>query len=202
MREDGYYFAIYDGKPEVIEVWYNTNGVHYYRTGCNSAYSAQDFDRIGDKIELPKDQTINRDSVEKKIEEYLPLYIGQQCEVYSCGNQFFGTLTGFYLDRWSGQNEDRLPTAQLKLEHGTFYCYRMDEIRLVLRPLSSMTEEEKSHIEDIHGSVFGGAFKGHGKGFAMLALEAESTRYLLSKGFDLFKLIEAGLAIDATTIKA
>jgi len=50
----------------------------------------------------------------------------------------------------------------------------------------------------MHESVFNGAFKGHGKGFAMLALEAESTRYLLSKGFDLFGLIKAGLAVDKT----
>lgn len=55
MREEGWYFAIYEGKPEVIEVWHSTNGVHYYRTGHNYAYSEQDFDSIGDRIELPKD---------------------------------------------------------------------------------------------------------------------------------------------------
>lgn len=52
--------------------------------------------------------------------------------------------------------------------------------KLLLRPLSDMTDEEMDEV------WYG---------------PSERTRYLLSKGFDLFGLIEAGLAIDATTLK-
>lgn len=64
-----------------------------------------------------------------------------------------------------------------------------DEIKLVLRPLSDMTEEENTHVQaivDRMGAVHDAANM------------AEITAYLTSKHFDLFGLIESGLAVEKT----
>lgn len=81
--------------------------------------------------------------------------------------------------------------------HGV--CYNIGSIKLLLRPLSDMTSEERQHMcicpVDLH------------KGPTELQADkvtchtAEKTAYLLSRGFDLFGLIERGLAIDETKNK-
>lgn len=106
--------------------------------------------------------------------------------------------------------------------HHFFIGY--DEIKLVLRPLSDMKREEACeyagfynkrptpipddaivtitpkedcvHINIEKGGSGVSLFPGgpHGD-------KAEAFRYMLSKGFDLFGLIEADLAIDQTTLK-
>lgn len=68
-----------------------------------------------------------------------------------------------------------------------------------LRPLSDMTEEERKEVEfkreilyDIH--------ERNSKDPDTLIMCGDITKYLLKQGFDLFGLIEAGLAIDKTTL--
>jgi hypothetical protein len=68
-------------------------------------------------------------------------------------------------------------------------------IKPILRPLSDMTEDEHKEWQNIR---FNREFKLKP---VLTDAEYESFRYLLSKHFDLFGLIEAGLAIDATTLK-
>lgn len=82
------------------------------------------------------------------------------------------------------------------------------QIKLILRPLSDMTEDEENEIEGEFGSYGLGenhlcnALKEHDLRYVKKLDEAfELTRYLLSKYFDLFGLIEAGLAIDKTKLK-
>jgi hypothetical protein len=66
--------------------------------------------------------------------------------------------------------------------------------KLPLRPLSDMTEDEMTKIEKFYG-------KYAGKGLEeRLNTDAEITRYLLSKHFDLFNLIPERLALDKTKI--
>lgn len=60
--------------------------------------------------------------------------------------------------------------------------FRIEDIKPILRPLSDMTDKESKH----HANILKG--------------DTESIRYLLSKGFDLFGLIQAGLAIDKTKV--
>lgn len=60
----------------------------------------------------------------------------------------------------------------------------------ILRPLSDIKKEEKS--------IYNKMFKSN---IPLPIVEANRTRFLLSKHFDLFGLIEAGLAIDKTTLK-
>lgn len=74
-------------------------------------------------------------------------------------------------------------------ENLTGYDYK--DVKPILRRLSSMTTEE-SHWWNARKQR---------KGF-MAQVHADNTLWLCSKSFDLFGLIDAGLAIDAKTLKA
>lgn len=80
--------------------------------------------------------------------------------------------------------------------------------KLILRPLSDMTEEEENEIECEFGSYGLGvnhlcnALKNHDMRYVKRLDDAFNlTRYLLSKHFDIYGLIEAGLAINKSKIK-
>lgn len=87
---------------------------------------------------------------------------------------------------------------------GTYYG--PDQFKLCLRPLSSMTEEEAS--ECFH-KVMGGSYAVINPKHALttsgffpsthVTQMASGVKYLLSKGFDLFGLLEKGLAIEKKT---
>lgn len=105
--------------------------------------------------------------------------------------------------------------------HTYFLAY--DEIKILLRPLSSMTISEAAEYADfyqnspipdectievkpkenwVHISI---TSPDGGSGMSLFpggphGDKAEAFRYLLSKQFDLFGLIEAGIAIDKTTL--
>ncbi len=66
-----------------------------------------------------------------------------------------------------------------------------EKLKPILRPLSDMTEDEDQEFEYIR----------YKKDLSIYEGTAMQTAYLLSKNFDLFGLIESGLAIDATTLK-
>lgn len=68
-------------------------------------------------------------------------------------------------------------------------CTGINRIKPILRPLSDMTEEEEAEYLQI---VFSHE---HSNTMRNLSKDAEGVKYLLSKGFDLFGLIEEGLAI-------
>lgn len=131
----------------------------------------------------------------KKIEDYLHLYIPFQFEWIDDAVPFHkgdrGRMDGDGLRYWDAYKKP------------------------ILRPLSSMTEEE--YLEA--GKVFfdyGNKYvypvqskndmidliKGGMKICWHLNKYFELTHYLLSKHFDLFGLIESGLAISKTSIKA
>jgi len=114
----------------------------------------------------------------KEIKDYyLHLYLG--CEFYlsEAKNDFV------HIDR---------PMGVWDLSQNEKYEDRI--IKPILRPLSDMTEEEQSEVN----------FRDINAAWAYTNEEVwsfEQVRYLLSKHFDLFGLIESGLAIDSTTIK-
>jgi hypothetical protein len=66
------------------------------------------------------------------------------------------------------------------------------EFKIVLRPLSDMNIVEKGYYKSLGSDT--------GTTFGDYILQAERTKYLLSKGFDLFGLIDSGLAISKTTL--
>ena len=132
----------------------------------------------------------------KKIEDYIHLYLGCDVELDNSGSKVVKKLVAV------GGVDDyaycklRLGTPEKGIVHATLL--REKRVKLILRPLSDMTDVEHRELMKI---CFEDEFQtlalapvgcGCPKGFA----------YLLSKHFDLFGLIEAGLAIDATTLNA
>lgn len=62
-------------------------------------------------------------------------------------------------------------------------------IQLVLRPLSDLTKKESKHLTEA-------AIEGK----PTIFMNAELTHYFIRQGFDVFGLIDAGLAINKTTL--
>lgn len=112
---------------------------------------------------------------QKKIEDYLHLYIGCQCRFRFPSVAEFNTMimTGMHVDRGLTDSE----------------CVP------ILRPLSSMTEDEETEHSKMRESGWTSNTE------QQMLRDAAGTKYLLSKSFDLFGLIESGLALDATKLK-
>lgn len=134
----------------------------------------------------------------KKIEDYIHLYIG--CDVMVTHNADItpkkAKLIGAYIDEW--KNGQYHPTVQVDFGRPTQRLYYLlSQVKLLLRPLSSMTEEEERHMISTQDDV-------KLDGYPEILLKADSGetfRWMLSKGFDLFDLIESGLALDSTKIE-
>jgi len=110
----------------------------------------------------------------KDIKDYLHLYLGCQMG-------------------YASHHEPQNATYTLTVENFKEAIEFGDPIHL--RPLSSMTEDEKT--DAVYPMLYGLTTL---EGDENIGQSAELTKYLLSKHFDLFQLIEAGLAIDATKI--
>lgn len=127
--------------------------------------------------------------MEKKIGDYLHLYLGQQYRA-----SYIETPNSFTV--WAMLTPGRLD----RLSDLSIY-----KVELSLRRLSDMTEEEYEHIaiaadeyhfsnkeEEIH---VGKQYVKAGRYFP------DQFQWFLSRGFDLFNLIDSGLAIDRSTLK-
>jgi hypothetical protein len=76
--------------------------------------------------------------------------------------------------------------------YGKWVECHYEDCQLILRPLSSMTEDEKKELD---------AIEKNGSSYPTVAYAlAPCFAWLLSKHFDLFGLIDAGLAIDKTKL--
>lgn len=150
----------------------------------------------------------------KDIKDYLHLYLGRELfGTYLDASGSRGILTGVT----NGGHECEI---QFFLEDGINVEEEPEwneahEVKLILRPLSDMTEEEGIEcattffhdcegkdvkVEDNYGTkkIIWRTASIH---FPDVYYTPDITRYLLSKGFDLFGLIDAGLAIDKTKLK-
>lgn len=125
--------------------------------------------------------------MKKELKDYAHFYIG--CDVLQDDNEI-ARLVGIYAE-----------TCMLIHEAtGQFGECDISKIKLILRHLSDLTEEEMIYCVANGQLVYCGQSPENfviGWG----AFRPEITRFLLSKSFDLFGLIKAGLAIDATTLK-
>jgi hypothetical protein len=136
----------------------------------------------------------------RDIKDYLPLYMGQKI---------------IFPERGANQARVFTVTGSIYDSMGTDKDFHKHEKRcLILRPLSDMTEEEAIEIADILGgaSHLSRDSKIHAaRELANRMLYTQTniwginwmrlTVHLLSKGFDLFGLIDDQLAIDSTTLK-
>lgn len=150
--------------------------------------------------------------MKKGLKDYLHLYLG--CEVVYEGiingkelkdeqdehkedvfyepkvevkrGEKIGVLKEIFTDITGKSRKSRIGRKGLQTHYGN------GNFKLILRPLSDMTDEEYWEADKLQMPI---------KEFGEYQFSAEQYRYLLSKHFDLFGLIEAGLAIDATTLK-
>lgn len=78
-------------------------------------------------------------------------------------------------------------------------CFNLERglslVKPILRPLSSMTQQEADEYNKLYGTLFNMADM-----INQVMQSASSIKYLLSRHFDLFNLIPEGLAIDSTTL--
>lgn len=119
--------------------------------------------------------------MKKSNKDYLHLYLG--CEVKT--NKYGVGL----LDSVS---KTCVHVEFEKSINGFFF----DDVKLLLRPLSDMTDKEtidvKKHYDPVEKYIETGTF---------IVANGKLHAYLLKQRFDLFNLIEDGLAIDKTTFK-
>ena len=111
----------------------------------------------------------------KELKDFIHLYLGCECVI---GSDLSTKETV------QAVSKDSVCVGINK--YGVESWYKTKSIKLILRPLNDMTDEEEKESGDNPETVFEAA---------------EQIEYLLSKHFDLFGLIEAGLAIDKTTLK-
>jgi hypothetical protein len=149
----------------------------------------------------------------KNIKDIIHLYIGCKCETDS-GK--IGTFSGFDIcekDRSMIMHTVRyFDVDDYDVLNDDEMC---DRIKLILRPLEDLTEEEcgeywgliggSPHLFDrkhfMEWLIVGSTDDEWEQGMVFGALEAAlTTNYLISKGFDVFDLIPAGLAIDKTKL--
>lgn len=139
----------------------------------------------------------------KKIEDYLHLYLG--CTVWDSYNDRKGKLV-------------KVSTVGVGvLGTSVVWEFEFSEIKLILRPLSDITNEEVKEFANWEAGMTLVKFKSDELMLELQYLnigERETTfyhyywrqisarqfHYLLSKGFDLFNLIPEGLAIDKTKL--
>jgi len=99
------------------------------------------------------------------MNNYLHLYLGQECEITTIDDKV------------------KMHIVNIKTLSFIDSTRSVTSVKLKLRPLSDMTDEEQEKWESLEPSS------------GMAKNEAARTAYLLSRGFDLFGLIEEGLAI-------
>lgn len=149
----------------------------------------------------------------KDIKDFLPYYLG--CDVLVQGEERTGILTGVMNGAYECEVQFRLLHNPHHLEEEPEYVNH-DDVKLTLRPLSDMTTEEAISIAKIHGydipedegvreEVIGIYDCKEGETLTLGAYLPVKKYYdgllrLLKNGFDLFGLIESGLAIDKTKL--
>lgn len=114
------------------------------------------------------------------LQSYLPLYLGQK--VKCLDDNRVRKLVGL-----NANHDEKIVyfvTIDNRSKKHFTLGYFINEFQLILRPLSSMTEEEKTEYNH----------RKQRKGY-MAQVHADNTLWLLSKGFDIFSLREKNLCI-------
>lgn len=136
--------------------------------------------------------------MKKEIKDYLFLYLGCDVQVkrkndkqYHIGRMCEVTLKSNHGDWIKVWFDDVITVTGSTWEQSSanqhWFFFGEDHIKPIVRKLSDMTEEEKLYALRLGNSYTDTWIGG-----------ANRTAHLLSKHFDLFGLIEAGLAIDKT----
>lgn len=123
----------------------------------------------------------------KNLKHYIHFLIGCDVQITTSSATFTGKLIGYYYDIWNYQSRQFEPTVQVRIGNTSHY-YKLDNIKPILRPISDMTKEEGKEwlaVKEKCWDNFNLPMQGLG----------EMANWLLSKNFDLFDLINSGIAI-------
>lgn len=118
--------------------------------------------------------------MEVKLKDVIHHYLG--CEVWDNYNDKKGILFGVDINT-SGMDN-------VKVLHNVVWDLKYEDIKPILRPLSSMTEEEQFKFNNINSLADNKE-----------QCEANNTAWLLKQGFDLFNLISTSQVINKSSIK-
>jgi len=143
------------------------------------------YNRLDAKIERKEDERIEKKLKEPtmNIKDFIHLYLGCECWWEDKdGNSGGRTEIDFYI------------IAEL-------YGERI-KLKPILRPLSDMTKEERKECGNLDYDFSDDEiFNNMDWKYFDTLYSANQVIWLLSKHFDLFGLIDSGLAIDKTTFK-
>jgi hypothetical protein len=172
--------------------------------------------------------------MKKELKDYAPFYIGCECVtpdgvmIFNCLNVNDNRNNVWFYCRWNDKKNCYEPkkNAEILLKSSCVgKSFKYSEIKLILRPLSDITDEEaiiiaETTFTDIvpkeDKAKIGRAFIDYNFNESSMLQTSkiyndisefdfntmpEIFKFLLSQHFDLFDLIEAGLAIDAATLK-
>lgn len=138
----------------------------------------------------------------KKIENYLHLYLWCDVEIQATGMEYIShdtnlaILTGVYSK-----------SVILKIGDDDGIDLGCDDIKPILRPISDMTDEESNELEDAMWGNFQDAMLGDKESVLKMfindssqdrpgySITVKATNWLRKNGFDCDELIESGIAI-------
>lgn len=128
-----------------------------------------------------------------KLQDYAPYYIGCRCinTWFPEGHKEYNK--GWVLSGYCQLYDNGGKPFFLESENEVTWT---DSIKLILRKLEDITNEECEMYNQIFYTMHS-----INKVQDQMKTGAALTDYLLKTGFDLFGLIEAGLAIDSKTLK-
>lgn len=126
------------------------------------------------------------------IKNYLHFYLGHKV-IYN-GNEYYLESLQCYSLKY-GERKG----CFIMIDADDCLWVRPDEIKPILRQLSDMTEEEHEAYETFYMRLESEREEDH-HSICEVEIAARTTHWLLSKSFDLFGLIDAGLAINSTTL--
>lgn len=125
-----------------------------------------------------------------KLIDIVPYYLGCKCV-----NNWFPENHELYNNNWQLASIDINSPKPYRLDTGEDYTWT-DSIKLILRKIEDMNNEEKNEYHSLVGETTDGVH--------VVVIRHDvpaSFHWLLKNGFDLFDLIENGLAIDSKTLK-
>jgi len=140
---------------------------------------------------------------EKKLKDYIGYYIGCRCL-----NTWFPEGHEEYDKQWILTGYNRSSVKCFHLDNEEEFT-RTDSIKLILRLLGGISESECWELHKIDPIFVPGTSSEYIKDRLYLYREKCITfrhispllfHFLIQKGFDLFGLIESGLAIDTSTL--
>lgn len=126
----------------------------------------------------------------EKLAEYLHLYLKSGISVYIFADNSLSadSINDGFLHEYVKNNPNGVYNPVLTTEN--YERFLRDGYKPILRPDTDMTSEESQEMQLLQ----------EGKGITQAW--AFMTKWLIEKGFDVFGLIELGLAIDKTKIDA